>query len=138
MKRTVKAKPKRGASRDLFEELSEGMEARADAPQARESQVDEERVEARERLAVRVREAEAVHLEHERERIEAHLADRELAPVVLVRELFRLAADQPGHEPETRGGVDGDEHRQRHRDYDQLARDAEHVPHSAPRLTPPA
>ncbi len=31
MKRTVKAKAKRGARRDLFAELSEGMEALADA-----------------------------------------------------------------------------------------------------------
>ncbi len=73
------------------------LEARAGAPQARKSQVDEQRVEARERLAVRVRKAEAVHLERKGERVEAHLADRERAPVILVRELLRLAADQPGH-----------------------------------------
>lgn len=31
MKRSIKAKAKRGATRDLFAELSEGMEALADA-----------------------------------------------------------------------------------------------------------
>lgn len=35
MKRTVKAKAKRGASRDLFDELSEGMEALADSRQGK-------------------------------------------------------------------------------------------------------
>ena len=35
MKRSVKAKPKRGAARDLFAELSQGMEALADARQGK-------------------------------------------------------------------------------------------------------
>ena len=114
------------------------LEARAGTPQARELQVDEERVEARERLAVRVREAEAVDFEHERERVEAHLADGERALVVLVGELLRFAPDDPGHEPEARGSVDGQQGRRRRRDDDQLARDAEQVPPSAPRFSPPA
>ena len=71
------------ADRDL-------LEARAGAPQARQLQVDEERVEARERLAVRVRKAEAVDRELEGEGIDADLADRELALVILVGELLGL------------------------------------------------
>ena len=35
MKRSIKAKAKRGAKRDLFAELSEGMQALADARQGK-------------------------------------------------------------------------------------------------------
>ena len=35
MKRAIKSKPKRGAARDLFEELSDGLEALADARQGK-------------------------------------------------------------------------------------------------------
>ena len=111
------------------------LEARAGAPEARELEVDEQRVEARERLAVRVREAEAVDRQLERERVEPHLANGELALVVLVGELLGLGPDDPGYEPETRGGVSGDEHRQRRREYDQLPRDAEQGPLPACRLS---
>jgi hypothetical protein len=39
MKRSVKAKAKRGAKRDLFAELSEGMEALAEARQGKRTSI---------------------------------------------------------------------------------------------------
>ncbi len=100
------------------------LEARSAPPEARDLRIDDQRLEARERLAVRVGQREAVDLELERERVEAHVADRERALVVVGDEGLGLRTQELRDEPEPQGGVHGDERRGHRRDEDQLPRTA--------------
>src|SRR6185437_195944 len=84
----------------LLEE--DGAEAWTEAPQGRPLQINLQAFESQQRLAVRVGQRQLGQLEIEREGIEADVAERERAPVVIVNETLEVLACEVRHAEEAR------------------------------------
>ena len=78
-------------------------------PQRRQLEIDEQACEAEHRLCIGVGQRQVAHLELQLERVHAHLADLQLATVVLADEAGSLVTDDAGRDLEAEQGVQAEQ-----------------------------